>query len=203
MDLGLAGKTAIVTGGGSGIGKAICFVLAQEGAKVAVADLHKDRAEGIAHEIGKQGAKALAVTADVSAASDVDRMVGAVVKEWGGLDVLVNNAGIILQAQAVDMTEPQWSKILTNNLTSCFLCSQAAARQMIKQGARGTHRQYLLHSRGAFRAFCQCLHRRERRDGSVLAHPGHGARAPQDNGQLCAARRNLYRTHPSHVYRDG
>ncbi len=137
MDLGLAGKTAIVTGGGSGIGKAICFVLAQEGAKVAVADLHKDRAEGIAHEIGKHGAKALAVTADVSAASDVDQMVGAVVKEWGGLDVLVNNAGIILQAQTVDMTEPQWNKILTNNLTSCFLCSQAAARQMIQQGGGG------------------------------------------------------------------
>ena len=137
MDLGLAGKTAIVTGGGSGIGKAICFALAKEGAQVAVADLHKDRAEGVAHEIGEQGAKALAIAADVSSASDVDRMVGAVVKEWGSLDILVNNAGIILQALAVDMTEPQWSKILTNNLTSCFLCSQAAARQMIKQGRGG------------------------------------------------------------------
>jgi NAD(P)-dependent dehydrogenase (short-subunit alcohol dehydrogenase family) len=137
MDLGLAGKTAIVTGGGSGIGKAICFVLAQEGAKVAVVDLHKDRAEGVAQDIGKQGAKALAIAADASSASDVDHMVGAVVKEWGGLDILVNNAGIILQAQAVDMTEPQWNKILTNNLTSCFLCSRAVARQMIKQGGGG------------------------------------------------------------------
>jgi len=137
MDLGLAGKTAIVTGGGSGIGKAICFVLAQEGAQVAVVDLHKDLAEGIAHEIGKQGAKALAIAADVSAASDVDHMVGAAVKEWGGVDVLVNNAGIILQAQTIDMTEPQWNKILANNLTSCFLCSRAVARQMIKQGGGG------------------------------------------------------------------
>ena len=137
MDLGLAGKTAIVTGGGSGIGKAICFVLAKEGAQVVVADLHKDRADGVANEIGKQGGKALAIAADVSSASDVDGMLGTVLKEWGGLDVLVNNAGIILQAQAVDMTEPQWSKILTNNLTSCFLCSQAAARQMIKQGRGG------------------------------------------------------------------
>lgn len=137
MDLGLAGKTAIVTGGGSGIGKAICFVLAKEGAKVAVVDLHKDRADGVAHEIGKQGAQAMAIAADASSASDVDQMVGAVLKEWGGLEVLVNNAGIILQAQAVDMTEPQWNKILTNNLTSCFLCSRAVARQMIKQGKGG------------------------------------------------------------------
>ena len=137
MDLGLAGKTAIVTGGGSGIGKAICFVLAKEGAKVAVVDLHKDRADGVAHEIGKQGAQAMAIAADASSASDVDQMVGAVLKEWGGLEVLVNNAGIILQAQAVDMTEPQWNKILTNGLTSCFLCSRAVARQMIKQGKGG------------------------------------------------------------------
>ena len=137
MDLGLTGKAAIVTGGGSGIGKAICFVLAQEGAKVAVVDLRKDRAEGVAHEIRNQGAKALAIAADASSASDVDRVVGAVVKEWGGLDILVNNAGIILQAQAVDMTEPQWSKILTNNLTSCFLCSRAVARQMIKRASGG------------------------------------------------------------------
>jgi len=137
MDLGLAGKTAIVTGGGSGIGKAICFVLAKEGAKVAVVDLHKDRADDVAHEIGEQGAKALAIAADVSSASAVDHTVGAVLKEWGGLDVLVNNAGIILQAQTVDMTEPQWNKILTNNLTSCFLCSRAVARQMISQGSGG------------------------------------------------------------------
>ena len=137
MDLGLAGKTAIVTGGGSGIGKAICFVLANEGAQVVVADLYKDRADGVAHEIGNRGAKAMGIAADVSSASDVDRMVGTVLKEWGALDVLVNNAGIILQAPAMDMTEAQWNKILTNNLSSCFLCSQAAARQMIKQGRGG------------------------------------------------------------------
>ena len=137
MDLGLAGKTAIVTGGGAGIGKAICFVLAKEGAQVVVADLHKDRADGVAQEIAKQGGNALAIAGDVSSAADVDRMLTTVVKEWGGLDVLVNNAGIILQAQTVDMTEAQWNKILTNNLTSCFLCSQAAAKQMIKQGRGG------------------------------------------------------------------
>jgi NAD(P)-dependent dehydrogenase (short-subunit alcohol dehydrogenase family) len=137
MDLGLAGKTAIVTGGGSGIGKAICHVLANEGAQVVVADLRKERAEAVAHEIGKGGAKAIGFAGDVSSAPDVARMVATVSKEWGSVDVLINNAGIILQAQAVDMTEQQWNKILTNNLTSCFLCSQAVARQMIKQGKGG------------------------------------------------------------------
>jgi NAD(P)-dependent dehydrogenase (short-subunit alcohol dehydrogenase family) len=134
MELGLSGKTAIVTGGGSGIGKATCYALAKEGARVAVADLRKDRAESVAGEIGKS---AMGIAADVSSASDVKSMVETVIKEWGGVDVLVNNAGIILQAQTVDMTESQWNKILTNNLTSCFLCSQAAAKQMIKQGRGG------------------------------------------------------------------
>lgn len=137
MDLGLAGKTAIVTGGGSGIGKAICFALASEGTQVAVADLLQDRAERVAQEISEKGAKAMAVAADVSIDSEVDRMMKKVLEDWGGVDVLVNNAGIILQAQTVDMTVQQWSKILTNNLTSCFLCSQAAAQQMIRQGRGG------------------------------------------------------------------
>src|ERR1700733_9917007 len=109
MDLGLAGKTAIVTGGGSGIGKAICQVLAKEGAQVVVADLREERAEAVAHEIAKGGAKAMGVAADVSSAPDVERIVATVLKEWGGVDVLINNAGIILQAQAVDMTEQQWN----------------------------------------------------------------------------------------------
>jgi NAD(P)-dependent dehydrogenase (short-subunit alcohol dehydrogenase family) len=137
MDLGLTGKTAIVTGGGSGIGKATCYALAEEGAQVAVADLYQYRAEAVAQEIAKSGGKALGIAGDVSSAADVNRMVDTVIKEWGGVNVLVNNAGIILQAQTVDMTEPQWNKILTNNLTSCFLCSQAVARQMIKQGRGG------------------------------------------------------------------
>ena len=137
MDLGLTGKVSIVTGGGSGIGKAICFALANEGAQVVVIDLHKERAEAVAVEIEKQGTRAIAVGADVSSASDVERVVAKVSKELNGIDVLVNNAGIILQAAAVDMTEQQWNKILTNNLTSCFLCSQAVARRMIDRGHGG------------------------------------------------------------------
>jgi len=137
MDLGLAGKTAIVTGGGSGIGRAVCFLLAQEGAGVAVVDLYGDRADAVADTIKEHNGRAVSLAADVSDASDVNRVVAKVTEDYGGIDILVNNAGIILQALAVDMTEPQWDKILNNNLKSCFLCSQAAARQMIRQGRGG------------------------------------------------------------------
>ena len=137
MDLGLSKKVAIVTGGGSGIGKAASLLLAQEGAWVAVADLYADRAEKVAAEIQKQGGKALGIEADVSSAPGVDRMIAEVLKQWGRIDILINNAGIILQAAAVDMTEQQWDKILSNNLKSCFLCSRAAAKKMIQQGQGG------------------------------------------------------------------
>jgi glucose 1-dehydrogenase len=102
-----------------------------------VADLHKDRGDAAAAEIAKQNGKAIGVTADVSSAPDVDRMLERALDEWGRVDILVNNAGIILQAQSVDMSLEQWNKILTKNLGSCFLCSQAAARQMIQQGGGG------------------------------------------------------------------
>src|SRR5690242_14229823 len=110
MDLGLAGRTAIITGGGSGIGKAICHRLANEGCRVVVVDLYRERADAVAREISEVcGNQTLAVVADVSKSADVERMIVAASREPGGLDVLVNNAGIILQAQALDMSEPQWS----------------------------------------------------------------------------------------------
>jgi NAD(P)-dependent dehydrogenase (short-subunit alcohol dehydrogenase family) len=137
MDLGLAGKAAIVTGGGSGIGKATCFLLAEEGANVGVVDIYADRAEKVADEIRKQNGKAIGITADVALAADVDRMVAQALEQWGSIDILINNAGIILQAAAIDMTEQQWDKILTNNLKSCFLCSQVVAKQLIRQGRGG------------------------------------------------------------------
>jgi NAD(P)-dependent dehydrogenase (short-subunit alcohol dehydrogenase family) len=137
MNLNLGGKTAIVTGGGSGIGKAVCFLLAEEGAQVAVLDLHGNRASRVAADIQEQGGKATAITANASSTADVDSAINAVLEQWGGIDILINNAGIILQAPAVDTTEEQWNKILTNNLTSCFLFSKAVGRQMIRQKRGG------------------------------------------------------------------
>ena len=121
MDLGLSNKTAVVTGGGSGIGKAVCFLLAQEGARVAVVDLRGDPANVVAETIRKQNGKALGLAADASAAADVNRVVAKVSEEYGGIDILVNNAGIILQAPAIDTTEPQWDKSLAtiSRVASC------------------------------------------------------------------------------------
>jgi NAD(P)-dependent dehydrogenase (short-subunit alcohol dehydrogenase family) len=137
MDLGLNNKIAVVTGGGSGIGKAACFLLAEEGANVAVVDIHGDHADSVAKAIRERNGKAIGITVDVSNASAVHRMLARVLEEWGTVDILVNNAGIILQAFAIDMTEQQWDKILGNNLKSCFLCSQVFARQLIQQGRGG------------------------------------------------------------------
>src|SRR5208283_1081887 len=104
MDLGLNGKTAVVTGGGSGIGKAACFLLAEEGANVVVVDIHGDHADSVAKAIRERHGKAIGITVDVSNASDVHRMLARVLEEWGAVDILVNNAGIILQASTIDMT---------------------------------------------------------------------------------------------------
>ena len=137
MNLGIEGQTAIVTGGGSGIGKAVCYLLAEEGVRVAVVDLYQERAEAVAAEIAARGGSSLAVAADAADAASVERLVSQVLACWGGIDILINNAGIILQAPALKMTEQQWDKILTNNLKSCFLCSKAAAAQMVVQGRGG------------------------------------------------------------------
>src|SRR5262245_41555066 len=90
----LDGKIALVTGAGSGIGKASAIVFAQEGAKVAVVDVREDRSREVAGEITRAGGNAIALTADVSKARDAERMVADTVRHFGHLDVLYNNAGI-------------------------------------------------------------------------------------------------------------
>jgi NAD(P)-dependent dehydrogenase (short-subunit alcohol dehydrogenase family) len=90
----LKGKRAVVTGAGSGIGRAIAIRLSEEGARVALADLDLDATKGVAAEIGESGGESLVVKTDVTRADDVESLVAAVVEGWGGLDVMVNNAGV-------------------------------------------------------------------------------------------------------------
>jgi meso-butanediol dehydrogenase/(S,S)-butanediol dehydrogenase/diacetyl reductase len=122
----LAGKRAIVTGGGSGIGRATCQRFAAEGATVVVADLLGERAEEVAAEIG--GA---AVQADVTVAADVARMVEAA----GEVDVLVNNAGGGFADDVLEISEEEWDGDVAVNLKSAFLCSKAVLPAMIEQGS--------------------------------------------------------------------
>lgn len=133
----LENNVALVTGGASGIGRAIATAFAHEGASVAILDINRDGASDVAATIVEMGGRAIAIHGDVSRASDIDGAVARTANELGGLSVLVNNAGIILQAAALDTTDEQWNRVLATNLTSCFMACRAGARQMIALGAEG------------------------------------------------------------------
>src|SRR5579875_3131313 len=132
--MALTGKVALVTGGDTGIGKAICLRLARDGADVAI-DYHGDRApaDELAQEIERLGRRALAIAADVSDPGQVGAMVEQVVKTFGRLDILVNNAGIEKRASFLDVAVEDFDRVLAVNLRGAFLCAQAAAREMARQ----------------------------------------------------------------------
>jgi 3-oxoacyl-[acyl-carrier protein] reductase len=129
----LKGKTALVTGAAQGIGKAIGYRLAREGAVVAACDLNLPLAEATVQEIRDSGAKAKAYLLNVTDAEEVERVVEEAAKEFGRIDILVNNAGITKDALLLRMEEGAWDAVLSVNLKGTFLLSKACARLMIKQ----------------------------------------------------------------------
>ena len=131
---GLEGRTALVTGGAQGIGKAYCEALGEAGAKVAVVDINLAAAEETAHELEKRGIVTIAIGTDVTNPDQVTKMVKMVVKNWGSLTIGVNNAGMGLWREAVTMPFDQWRKILSLNLDAVFLCAQAEAQEMARTG---------------------------------------------------------------------
>ncbi len=131
----LAGKVALVTGAGSGIGHAIAERFAREGAAVAINYFgHGAEAQTLARELSVAGAKAIAIEADVSDAAAVTALVARVVAELGRLDVLVNNAGIEKSQPLLEVDEATWDQTLAVDLKGPFLCLQAAGLQMVKAG---------------------------------------------------------------------
>jgi 3-oxoacyl-[acyl-carrier protein] reductase len=120
----LEGKVAIVTGGGRGLGEAICRSLAQEGAHIAVADLNLSDAEKAAAAIKKMGRKTVAVKVDVSLEKEVKEMVTKTLEALGTIDILVNNAGVCYQGTVAEMSEEAWDRVLDINLKGTFLCSR-------------------------------------------------------------------------------
>ena len=130
----LDGRVALITGGGSGSGRAAAQALAGAGATVAIVDLDPARAEAVAAEIAAAGKSASAHHADVTQEAAVEAAVGAVEARHGGLDILVNSAGIGIRRAAVDLALADWDKVVAVNLTGLFLCSRAAARQMMRRG---------------------------------------------------------------------
>lgn len=133
----LPNKTAIITGGASGMGKAISLRYAQEGANVVVADYNLEGAQKVAGEIEAAGGKATTVQVDVRKQDQVQRMIDAAVAAFGGIDILVNNAGVGKIIPFFETTEADWDFMFDINCKGLLWCSQAAAKQMIAQGRGG------------------------------------------------------------------
>jgi NAD(P)-dependent dehydrogenase (short-subunit alcohol dehydrogenase family) len=137
MKMDLSGKIAIVTGGASGIGRGIAELFAQLGARVTVADVELDAAEQAVSELQTAGYPALAVEVDVQNAAMVDAMVSSTVENFGGIDILVNSAGVGTESPIVDMLEEEWDWVLGVNLKGTFLCTRAVAKWWIENKRRG------------------------------------------------------------------
>jgi len=131
----LDGKVAIITGAGQGIGKTTALRFARDGAKVAVVEINEETGKSTADEINTQGSEALFVKADVSDHADAQRMVQAVQEHFGQIDILINNAGILRDAQLHKMTEADFDAVINVNLKGTFNCTQAVAPIMREQGS--------------------------------------------------------------------
>lgn len=130
----LAGKVAIITGAGAGIGRATALFFAKEGAEVVVADCDPEKGAKSVRLIKENGGVAIFVQVDVSKAANVKNMVKTTVETYGKLDILINNAGIYAQANVVEVAEEEWDWILDVNLKGVFLCSKYSIPEMIKGG---------------------------------------------------------------------
>jgi 3-oxoacyl-[acyl-carrier protein] reductase len=126
-------KVALITGGGSGIGAAVAKRFAHEGALVAIADVAPQGAQEVINEITAGGGKAIFAQVDVRKADEVSGMIDHVAKEFGRLDILINNAGVTRDNLCARMSEEEWDFVLAVNLKGTFLCAQAAYRPMRKQ----------------------------------------------------------------------
>jgi 3-oxoacyl-[acyl-carrier protein] reductase len=120
----LTEKVALVTGGGRGLGKAVCLTLAKEGAHIAIGDINLADAESVAGLVKQVGRKAVAVRVDVSRVNEVKALVAQTIETFGTIDILVNNAGIFHKGPVAEMSEEVWDKVLDVNLKGTFLCSR-------------------------------------------------------------------------------
>jgi glucose 1-dehydrogenase len=134
----LHGKSAIVTGGNSGIGMAIVLALAAEGASVAIDYVaHPEATEDLERQVAQLGERAIGVNADVSKVGEMQQLIDQTVAAFGRLDIMVNNAGVETRTSILDTTEAQYGFVMDVNLKSAFFGTQLAAKQMIAQGGGG------------------------------------------------------------------
>jgi glucose 1-dehydrogenase len=136
--MSLKGKSAIVTGGNTGIGKAIVLALAEEGANVCIDYVAMpEAAEELERKVAGLGDQAIGVKADVSKVADLQMMIDETVKAFGRVDIMVNNAGVETRTSVLDTSEDRYDFVMNVNLKSAFFGTQLAAKQMIKQGDGG------------------------------------------------------------------
>jgi 3-oxoacyl-[acyl-carrier protein] reductase len=126
-------QTAIITGAARGIGKAIAQKLAKEGVNIVISDIMHEEAVKTAAEIEKSGVRVLAIKTDVSSAKDAEELIKQTMNAFGSIDILINNAGITRDNLSIRMGESDWDLVLDINLKGTFLCSQYAAREMMKK----------------------------------------------------------------------
>ncbi|MGH7941070.1 MAG: SDR family NAD(P)-dependent oxidoreductase [Limisphaerales bacterium] len=136
--MNLKDKVAIVTGGNSGIGMAIVLELARQGANLVIDYIaHPEATQTLETQLHDLGDRVIGVKADVSKVSELQNLIDSAVKEFGRLDIMVNNAGVETRTSVLDTSEQQYDKVMDINLKSAFFGTQLAARQMVKQGGGG------------------------------------------------------------------
>jgi len=133
MRLSLDDKVALVTGGGRGIGKSIALALAGSGASVAVAARTKSQLEEVAAEVESMGQRALALTADLTDVSSVEKMKNECLKYFGRIDILVNNSGVLFNKPTEEFTDNEWKDTIETNLSSVFYCTREIGKHMIER----------------------------------------------------------------------
>ena len=135
----LAGKVVIITGGGTGLGKAMALLMAKEGADIVVAARRVNAIEQTAREVKDLGRRALAIPTDVTDSKQVDNMVKRTIAEMGGIDILVNNAGIVrgqVPKPLWELSDEEWHLGINTNLSGAFYCCRAVMKQFVDQGLR-------------------------------------------------------------------
>src|SRR5258706_8133259 len=130
----VARKVALITGAASGIGRATALLFAREGAAIALADLNANAGQRVADEITQSGTRAFFETIDVTRATDCQRLVERAIREFGRIDILFNNAGIIRRATVLDLSENDWDRVMAGNVKSIYLLSREGIPHMQKAG---------------------------------------------------------------------
>ncbi len=128
-------KVVVVTGAGNGIGKTVAIEYAKKGAKVAIAEIHQEAGQQTADQINQNGGEAIFIQTDVRLPKDIEDLFWKVSREFGGVDIVINNAGVSRWKSPLELTVEEWDDIINTNLRSVFLCTREAAKYMEKGGS--------------------------------------------------------------------